>query len=287
VYVAGNAANNNAQNTGDLIFLRNFTLTFKAGAPPISGPPVIRQAQPVLQAFDNSARLSSGSWMQIFGDNLSASTRPWGGGDFNGSQAPTSLDGIRVNVNGKPAFVAFISPNQINAQAPDDTAAGPVEVEVVHSGGVSNKVTVTKTKVSTALLTTPAFNIGGKQYAAALHTDFTTFVGRTGLIAGVPFRPARPGETIILFAVGCGPTNPSSPAGVVNASAAPVASPLQVTFGQTVATAQAFLAAQAVGLCQFNITVPNVTGDETGDIRLDASVDGVATGQTLFTNVQR
>jgi uncharacterized membrane protein YGL010W len=50
------------------------------------------------------------------------------------------------------------------------------------------------------------------------------------------------------------------------------------------AQAQGFLAAGAVGLCQFNVTVPNVSD---GDIRIDATVDGTATGQTLYTTVQR
>jgi len=281
VYVAGNAVNNNGQSTGDRIFLNNFTLTPRA---PISGPPVIRTAQPVLQAFDNSERVSAGSWIQIFGTNLSDATQVWGGDDFAGALAPTSLRGIRVNVNNRPAFVSFISPNQINVQAPADDSTGPVPVEVIHSGGTSNRVTINKSRVSPALLTTPNFNVGGRQYAAALHTDLTTFVGRSGLIAGVNFRPARPGDTIIVYAVGCGPTDPASPAGRIVSGLNFLSSPFQVRFGETVAQAQAFMEPNFVGLCRFNVTVPNVAD---GDIRLDATVDGVATGQTLFTTVQR
>ena len=284
IYVAGNAANGDTQNTGDRIFLRNYTLTPRAG---ISGLPVIREAQPVLQAFDNSARISSGTYVQIFGSNLAGTTRSWGGADFNGPNAPTVLDTVRVNVNNKPAYVSFISPGQINVQTPDDPAEGPVQVEVVHSGGTGNKVTLTKTKVSPTLLTTPAFNVGGKQYLAALHTDLTTFVGPTGLIAGVAFRPARVGDIIIAYALGCGPTNPASPAGQIVSGLNFLASPVQVRFGETVAQAQGFMEPNFVGLCRFNITVPNVTGDAQGDIRIEATVDAVATGQTLFTTVQR
>ena len=42
---------------------------------------------------------------------------------------PTSLDGVSVNVGSKPAYVYFISPTQINVQAPD-VGTGPVPVTV-------------------------------------------------------------------------------------------------------------------------------------------------------------
>jgi uncharacterized protein (TIGR03437 family) len=189
-----------------------------------------------------------------------------------------------VNINGRPAFVAYVSPSQVNVQAPDDDSVGDVTVQVITPSGESNVVTLKKTKVSPACLTTPSFNVGGKQYMAALHTDFRTFVGRENLIAGVPFRPAKPGDTIILYAVGCGPSNPPSPAGQFFAEARELALPYQVRFGETVAEAKGFLAAGAVGLCQFNVTVPDAAD---GDIRMNVTVDGTPTGQTLFTTIQR
>jgi uncharacterized protein (TIGR03437 family) len=64
----------------------------------------------------------------------------------------------------------------------------------------------------------------------------------------------------------------------------PLALAYQVKLGETVAPAQGFLAAGAVGLCQFNVTVPNVAD---GDSRIDVSIDGTATGQTLYTTIQR
>ena len=281
LYAAGNAANGNRQNTGDKIYTTMLELTPVAAAPQ---KPAIRTAQPVLQAFSGAPGLSAGTWLEIYGTNFSATTREWAGSDFQGNQAPTQLEGVKVNINNKAAFVRYISPTQINVQAPDDESTGPVRVEVVNASGTSDPVIIEKTKVSPALLTTPAFNLGGKQYLAALFPDFVTFVGRSGLIAGVPFRPAKPGDTIIVFAVGCGATTPASPAGQFFSGARPLASQVQVQFGGTVAAASAFLAANSVGLCQFNVTVPDVAD---GDVRIDATVDGTATGQTLFTTVQK
>jgi len=281
VFIAGNAANGNGQNTGDNIYTNSFTLqprqlNFES--------PAIRAQQPVLQAFSGTSGLSSGTWLEIYGTNFAPITREWGGADFNGNNAPTSLDGVRVSVNGRPAFVRFISPNQVNVQAPDDAATGPVSVEVINPAGTSNAATVTKTRASPALLTTPLFNVGGRQYAAALHTDLATFVGRQGLIAGVNFRPVRPGETIIMYAVGCGATNPATPAGVIVTAVSPLSFPVQVTVGSTQAQANAFLSPPFIGLCRFDITVPNVPD---GDVALDVTVDGTPTGQSLFTTVQR
>jgi uncharacterized protein (TIGR03437 family) len=230
------------------------------------------------------AGLSAGTWVEIYGTNLSSATREWAGSDFQENRAPTQLEGVRVNINGRAAFVRYVSPTQVNVQAPDDDSVGPVNVEVINSNGTSNAVSVQKTRVSPALLTTPLFNVGGRQYLAALHSDNRTFVGRENLIQGVAFRPAKPGDIIIVYAVGCGPTNPATPAGQFFNDARALSSPFQIRFGETVAQAVGNLAAGAVGLCQFNATVPNVAD---GDIRIDATVDGTATGQTLFTTVQR
>jgi uncharacterized protein (TIGR03437 family) len=282
VFVAGNAANGNRTNdAGDRIFLNSFTLNPQAAGP----APTIRSEQPVLQAFDFGAGLSPGTWIQIFGSNLAPTTRQWAGSDFDGDRAPTALDGVRVSVNGRPAFISYISPGQVNAQVPDDVGAGAGTVEVENANGRSS-VNVNVSRLTPALLTTADFSVGGRQYAAMLYPDFTTFVGRPNLIPGVAFRAARPGDTVILYAVGCGPTNPASPAGQIVRELRPLASPFQVRFGNAVAEAQAFMEPNFIGLCRFNITVPNIACDAQGDINVVVTVDGVAASQNLFTTMQ-
>jgi len=276
VYVAGNAANFNNEPTGDRIFLNSFRLA-PGGSPPAR--PEIRTQNPVLQAFDNRPLLSGGTWLQIYGTNLSPVTREWAGSDFTGATAPTSLNGVSVKINGRNAFIRYISPTQINAQAPTDDSVGPVEVEVSNAGG-SSRITMTKAKVTPALLEHEAFVAGGRKFVVALHQDAVqTFVGRADLVPGVRLRPARPGEVITLYAVGCG-----APGGEVISGLRTITAPVEVTFGSTVATAAGFFAPGAVGLCQFNVTVPNIAD---GDSPVELRIDGVATGQNLFTTVQR
>src|SRR5947209_1867428 len=90
----------------------------------LAAQPVIRESQPVLEVFDNSPRLSPGSWLQVFGSNLASTTRGWETRDFQGDRAPTSLDGVGVRVDGIPAPVAYVSPGQINFQAPASLVPG-------------------------------------------------------------------------------------------------------------------------------------------------------------------
>ena len=68
---------------------------------------------------------SQGSWITVKGVKLSGTTRIWTGADFNGPNLPTQLDGVGVTVNGKPAYIYYISPTQINALAPADAGDGP------------------------------------------------------------------------------------------------------------------------------------------------------------------
>ena len=78
----------------------------------------------VVNAASGGAEISPGSWVSIFGENLSriaAPGRQWAGPDFSGNNLPLSLDGVSVRINNRPAAVAFISGSQLNVQAPDET----------------------------------------------------------------------------------------------------------------------------------------------------------------------
>jgi uncharacterized protein (TIGR03437 family) len=64
-------------------------------------------------------------------------TRAWMGSDFVNGQMPTQLGRVSVAVNGKPAYVYYISPAQLNILTPPDALTGPVNV-VVTSNAVSS-----------------------------------------------------------------------------------------------------------------------------------------------------
>jgi uncharacterized protein (TIGR03437 family) len=282
VYVAGNGANLNGQNTGDRIFTANYTLA-PAGAAP---KPAISEGGIVTAgAFGASTTVASGSWIEIFGSNFSSTTGDWGNG-FQGDNAPTTTNGVSVTIGGKPAFVSFVSPGQINAQVPGDLGAGPTTVVVRNAGGESDPRTITVAARSPGLLSPPVFRVNNSQYLVALHGD-GAFVGPANFITGVNSRPARPGDVILLYGVGFGAVSPANPPGVITRALNSLPN-FTIRFGDAqVAPAgvlYAGLAPNFVGLYQFNITVPpGITGNT---VPVTVTVDGVTLTQTLVTAIQ-
>ena len=132
--------------------------------------------------------VSPGSWVAIRGTNLAGNTRSWNSDDFVGGALPTQLDGVSVRIDGKPAYVSYISPSQINVQAPADSALGPVPVEVNCNGSTSPAGTAQLQAVS------PAFFLWSGKYAVATRLDYS-LVGPAGLfdqLTTVPAKPATP-----------------------------------------------------------------------------------------------
>jgi len=286
IYVAGNAANLNGQNTGDRVFTANYTLTPAAGGggpkPTISDGGIITAG-----AFGANRTVASGSWIEIFGTNFATGTGDWGQG-FQGNNAPTTTNGVSVTIGGKPAFISFVAPGQINAQVPGDLGTGPAAVIVKNAAGESNSLSVTVAARSPGILSPPVFKVGDNQYLGALHTD-GAFVGPVGFIAGVNSRPAKAGDVILTYGVGFGAVSPANPPGVITTALNSLPN-LTVRFGDVQVPASgliyAGLAPNFVGLYQFNITIP--AGAPTGNaVPFTVTTDGVALPQTLVTAISQ
>jgi len=226
-------------------------------------------------SFETS--FASATWVTIFGTNLSASTQTWSGADFVNGLLPASLDGVSVTINGVPAYVEYISQTQINVLAPDDPSTGAVEVQVT-AAQKSNTFTAQKQAFAPAF-----FTFGDNKHVAAQHADYS-YLGPPGLIAGVTTTPAAPGETVLLYGTGFGPTNPALPTAQLVTTAEPLAnlSGLQITIGGVQATVQ-FAGLVASGLYQFNVVVP--AGLPEGDASLVATIDGVQSQSGLSITI--
>ena len=82
--------------------------------------------------IDSSVNIVAPSeWITIYGVNLATGSETWNG-DF-----PTSLGGTTVAIDGKLAYLWYVSPYQINAQVPDEWVRGAVSVVVSNSLGTS------------------------------------------------------------------------------------------------------------------------------------------------------
>ena len=245
--------------------------------------PSIRTTNPALPSFLGNAGFSSNTYLEIYGTGFSSSPRTWGAADFDGSNAPTLLDGTSVTVNGRPAFIYYISPGQINIDTPEDTTTGPVAIQVKTALGLSNVVSVNRSRISPTLQTVPQFSIGGKQYVVALTPDFKSYIGRPGMLAGVSFVAANPGDTVSIHALGCGPTSPPTQAGVIAAQGSPLALPYQVKIGGVTALVPfAGMVRDSIGLYQFNVTIPSVAA---GDQSIELIIDGVPNSQNLVITI--
>lgn len=255
---------------------------------PIPNPPSI-DPKGVITAgnFGAAGFAAPGSWIEIYGSNLAKDSRAWDGSDFTGGglTAPTSLDGTSVTIGGQPAFLSYISPGQINAQVPSGVGQGSIPLTVTTGNGSNSTYNLTIDLTAPGMYAPPAFNIGGKQYVAALFSDGATYVAPPGSIPGITSRQAHPGETITIYGVGFGPVATNIPAGQVAQGQNPLATALTVSFGQTPATLQyQGLAPDAVGLYQFNVVVPEIPDSDAVPITFTLG-DNIHGTQTLYTAV--
>jgi uncharacterized protein (TIGR03437 family) len=182
-------------------------------------------------------------------------------------------------MGGKPAYVYYTLPSQINVLAPD-VAPGPVTVTVTNAGGTSSAFTATASQYG------PAFLLWPGNQVVATRQDFS-FAAKAGTFPGATTVPAKPGEVIVLWGTGFGPTNPAAPAGVAVPSDTTYSTAITptVTINSTSATVfGAALASGSSGLYQIAIQVPGSLAD--GDYPIQATIGGFQSPAGTLLTVQ-
>uniref|UniRef100_Q022E8 Uncharacterized protein n=1 Tax=Solibacter usitatus (strain Ellin6076) TaxID=234267 RepID=Q022E8_SOLUE len=230
--------------------------------PPSSGPVITGVSDNLI----DGGPVTPGGWFYVKGTELADVTRIWGGSDFaDPNTLPTNLNGVEVWVNGVPVPVYFISPGQVNAQAPSNIS-GTFTVQVVRLGLASNTLTAPVAQIQPGLY---YYQVGAKDYAAALFADYT-IMGDPAVVPGT--RKAKPGDIIQLYASGL----------AVSQSGSAITSPVPVAgVGVTIGTAAAdvsFAGLVAPGQFQVNFTVPQLPDGEY-------SIKVSASGKTSPSNV--
>ncbi len=230
-----------------------------------SGTPAITL---VANAEGEVPAIAPNTWVEIKGANLAPSgdTRIWGGADFVNNLLPTSLDGVSVKVNGQSAYVYYISPTQINILTPPVVMSGSVAVQVSVGGVASASFNVQAAAVAPSL-----FVFNGGPYVAAEHANYS-FIGPAALYTGLT-TPAKPGETISIYANGFGTTSAAIVAGAETQSGNLPSFPIVALGGQPAAVTFAGLVAPGEYL--INIIVPGSLAD--GDHPLTMLYGGVQT----------
>lgn len=203
--------------------------------------PAVNAREGVLNGATFDRGVVAGSWGTVYGVNLSKTTRQWSLDDIAGNQLPTSLDGVSVTIGGQPAFIAYVSPGQINFQAPSNLTPGWLPVEVINNGVHTEMVLAHVTQNAPgAFMST----VDGVRMAAATKADGAVLDG---------VHPAAPGDVIAIYATGIAP----SQAGTVVPTPQQVATPA-VSIGGMNAVVQ-YAGLVAPGLFQINVVVPAVS----------------------------
>ncbi len=244
-------------------------------APPDT--PAIAVSGGVLNGASFQPGIAAGSWMTINGTNLSTKADTWSNAIVNGA-LPTTLDGVSVMVGDQPAYVEYVSTTQINALAPS-VPAGTVPVTVTTSNGTSPAV------MAQVSAEQPAFFQWGT-YAVATRQNFSLAV-KNGTFPGATTVPAKPGDVIILWGTGFGPTSPAAPAGAETPSTTTynTATAVSVTVGGKPATVYgAALAPGYAGLYQIAIQIPALAN---GDYPVVATINGAQSLSTTMITVQQ
>ena len=217
-------------------------------------PPVVSL---VANAEGEVPVIAPNTWVEIKGGGLSLTgdSRTWQTSDFTNSRLPTQLDGVGATVNGKPAYVYYISPGQVDILTPPDQMQGPVQVVVTNTGPTAASFTAQAQPISPSL-----FVFGGGPYVAAEHADFS-LLGPATLYPGLT-TPAKPGETVLLYANGFGQTSAPVVSGSLMQGGTLPSFP-KVNIGGKTATVQ-YAGLIGPGEFQFNVVVPNslANGDQ-------------------------
>ena len=213
---------------------------------------------PVITRVANAASLAPSpydaiapsSLITIFGRNLAPSpaTAP-------ASEWPESLNGVRVRIRGKLARLQYVSPGQINMQAPPDllnsseTRGSGTAIVETESGGTSEPFAV---GISSASLGVFTQNGSGCGPGAILNRAVDGSVQ-----LNTPDTPVEPGGVISVYLTGLGPPFADPPAGV---PAPPTGRLLQVNGGWS-----------TFGLFRIPTTIPEIyyAGRAPGFVRLD------------------
>jgi uncharacterized protein (TIGR03437 family) len=249
-------------------------------------PSVAQNAAASAGAFGGMAFAAPGSFIEIYGLSMASSSRGWAGEDFTNGTAPTTLDRVKVTINGEPAYISYVSPDQINVQVPAGVPIGQTVPVVVSYGQTASAAAQLAIRATAGGLLAPAtFKVGDKQYVAAVHETTGAFVS-SGNIPNVPAAPATPGEMLRFYGIGFGAVQPGTTpvAGQVVQGQTQITTPVEFFFGDAKAQVQyAGLVPDLVGVYQFNVILP--ASLSAGDVPVRVTVGGENIAQTLFLSI--
>ncbi|MDZ7637872.1 MAG: hypothetical protein U5J83_06420 [Bryobacterales bacterium] len=216
----------------------------------LPGPPKYTTDSVVHGASFAKGDFAPNTFISIFGENLAWSTRSVTAANLQANTLPTSLNGVQVLIGPTNGFLVFVSPGQINALIDSRLTPGTYQLRILRDSLAGPVATVRIAETAPGL-----FSV----------TDGVPVVTRPDGSLVTAQHPARPGQIVILWATGLGPTLPSMRPGELPRGAAPLdqKSPFQVNLnGSPVPAGHVLYAGVApgfAGLYQINLLLPEDT----------------------------
>jgi uncharacterized protein (TIGR03437 family) len=221
-----------------------------------AGPPVI-DFQGVLDnaIFAPGDTIARGDIVAVKGQQLSMLAGALG----TAPPLSTQVADTQVLLNGVPIPIFYSSYGQINCQIPTDAPTGTAILQVKRTDGqAGNQVTVGIGPRAPRLL---RFNLG--DFGAIVNARDGSYPLPVGAIPGSNTHPASAGDTLIIYAIGLGDTNPFVATGAAAPSSplARVTGTATVNFGGGIGGALAVpdfvgLSPTSAGLYQVNVVIP-------------------------------
>ena len=250
--------------------------------------PAYTAASIANSATNEPGAIAPNTLVTIYGADLAYDTHAVSPQDLHDDTLPVNFAnvGVRVTVGRVPAFLYFVSPGQINILVPSSLRPGKVKVQVVRQGIAGPDVEVDLLDAAPGL-----FQAGG--LVVACHPDGNPVTAEA---------PAAPGEIVVLYATGLGPTRvpvadgrlltPPLPAGIGAAALTIQRLPeLKVLLGGAELAHDRILYAGLTpgyaGLYQVNIRLPDELFGDNPEVRLAIGDHISPEGVHLATSTER
>ena len=163
---------------------------------------------------------------------------------------PTVLGGLTVTVGGTQAPLFYVSPGQVNMQIPFGLKGSSVSLKAGPGTATSSEVTVPLAATCPGVF---FYDDGQSPFrGVVLHADYVLVTAS---------KPARLGETVLIYLTGLGELSPAATTGAANPESPPgkaLDPAIVVYFGGEAALGVAFAggAPRFAGLNQINVTIP-------------------------------
>jgi uncharacterized protein (TIGR03437 family) len=225
-------------------------ICLRAESPPSIPAPFYTPSSVVNGANPKAGALAPNTIGTLYGRDLSFNTVAVTNEHITEGRLPVTLpgSGVSLQIEGRSAFLYYVSPTQINFLVPPTLTAGPADFQLVLDGRAAERIRIELAAAS------PALFASDPESVVATHLDASVVTSS---------HPATANEIIVLYATGLGATSPRQVAGQVPSGIARIsrAAEFQVMLdGQPVDRANILYVGAApgfAGLYQINLKLPS------------------------------